>query len=153
MYIDSSLAFIVTQRCPPSARLFSIVSFRAVECVREGLRFLAVSLSISPSRFVFPPSTFFSRLFSPLPPTSTPSSPAFSALCPSLLSRPPCARVQASAQQHSLTFQEPIPVQKLASHVADVKQVRRQPFAPVPQCFVLVFLWAAYSFSGGMSFL
>lgn len=30
---------------------------------------------------------------------------------------------QASAQQHSLTFQEPIPLQKLASHIADVKQV------------------------------
>ncbi|CAM9590750.1 unnamed protein product [Scytosiphon promiscuus] len=29
---------------------------------------------------------------------------------------------RTSAQQHSLTFQEPIPVQKLASHVADVKQ-------------------------------
>ncbi|CAM9583438.1 unnamed protein product, partial [Hapterophycus canaliculatus] len=33
---------------------------------------------------------------------------------------------RASAQQHSLTFQEPIPVQKLASHVADVKQAYTQ---------------------------
>eukprot|EP00904_Undaria_pinnatifida_P007643 jgi/Undpi1/4008/HiC_scaffold_16.g07376.m1 len=33
---------------------------------------------------------------------------------------------RASAQQHALTFQEPIPVQKLASHVADVKQAYTQ---------------------------
>ncbi|CAM9373127.1 unnamed protein product [Pylaiella littoralis] len=33
---------------------------------------------------------------------------------------------RVSAQQHSLTFQEPIPVQKLASHVADVKQAYTQ---------------------------
>eukprot|EP00752_Nemacystus_decipiens_P014324 g12743.t1 len=33
---------------------------------------------------------------------------------------------RASAQQHSVTFQEPIPVQKLASHLADVKQAYTQ---------------------------
>ncbi|CAM9267533.1 unnamed protein product [Ectocarpus sp. 6 AP-2014] len=33
---------------------------------------------------------------------------------------------RVSAQQHSLTFQEPIPVQKLAAHVADVKQAYTQ---------------------------
>ncbi|CAN0337630.1 unnamed protein product, partial [Ectocarpus sp. 13 AM-2016] len=33
---------------------------------------------------------------------------------------------KVSAQQHSLTFQEPIPVQKMAAHVADVKQAYTQ---------------------------
>ncbi|CAM9234168.1 unnamed protein product, partial [Ectocarpus sp. 12 AP-2014] len=33
---------------------------------------------------------------------------------------------RVSAQHHSLTFQEPIPVQKLAAHVADVKQAYTQ---------------------------